>query len=768
MTVPPLLAKSTSKNEAPSPSRFLLNHLQDVYTSAVQVLDSTGNDQMNALKLEPSKWTARLRSVVTLAAALHDLGKANDHFQAMLDDNWDGTQQGLRHEWATLLILALPNWREWLTPALADSTDWDHALSAIAGHHPAHKRPSPPTEPQAGRTEIILLTGHPDFHDCQKWLRSTFQLSEPPFGLDVKRHLATSRSNSVFPELGYWCADAIDGWQSHSAEEKRFVAAVKACLIAADVAGSALPRTNMDAQQRRTWIASAFERKPTPEQLHQIVTDRLDGKELRPFQRAGAQTQSRVTFVRAGCGSGKTILADLWAAQRCPGKRLYICYPTTGTATEGFRDYFVDADQHSKFGADLFHGRAEVDLEMLAVTQEEPLEEPDDPEIEIFQRIESFESWSTPIVCCTVDTVLGLMQNNRRGLFGWPALAGAAFVFDEIHAYDELLFGALLRFLQEMHGVPVLLMTASLPVGRHEAIVELLHRQNETMHEVPGPADLEQLPRYHRWTGDISDPVGLVKAELASGGKVLWVSNTVNRVMRRAEETRDLWPMIYHSRYRYEDRVARHKDVIDAFQATGVALAICSQVAEMSLDLSASLLITDLCPVSALIQRLGRLNRRAVPGPPGKSNPPTMPFVVLEPLDDNGNLQALPYTEAELKTARKWLAELGIVPLSQADLATSWKNMDKSPAPRVGDSAWLDGGPTTQVHPLRKASPGITVLREQDLPLLRKGTPLVRLLLPMPDPRPLPWQKWRRCKGIPIAPAGTILYDNCRGAQWQK
>lgn len=768
MTVPYLLAKSTPKNETPSPSRFLRNHLEHVHASALQVLDSTGENQLNALGLEVSKWKARLRSVVALAAALHDLGKANNHFQEMLGENWDSTPQGLRHEWVTLLMLALPNWRKWLTPALTDSNDWDHVLSAIAGHHPAHKRPSPPTEPQGGRTEIVLYTGHPDFHACQDWLGSTFPLSDPPLGENVTRFLASARSNSVFPELRFWCADAIDVWQSRSADEKRFVAAVKACLLAADVAGSALPRTSMDAQQRQTWLAGAFERKPTPEQLHQIVTDRLDGKELRPFQRAGAQTQSRVTFVRAGCGSGKTILADLWAAQRCPGKRLYICYPTTGTATEGFRDYFVDADQHSKFGADLFHGRAEVDLEMLAVTQEDSLEDPDDAEIETFQRIESLESWSTPIVCCTVDTVLGLMQNNRRGLFGWPALAGAAFVFDEIHAYDELLFSALLRFLQEMRGVPVLLMTASLPVGRHRAIVALLQSQNESLQEIPGPIDLEQLPRYHRWTGDVGDPGGLVKAEFARGGKVLWVCNTVNRVMRRAEEAHALWPMIYHSRYRYEDRVARHKDVIDAFQAAGAALAICSQVAEMSLDLSASLLVTDLCPVSALIQRLGRLNRRAVPGGPGKLNPPTMPFLVLEPLDDNGKLQALPYTEEELATAREWLTKLGTAPLSQAVLAAAWQEMDKALAPCPGDSAWLDGGPTTQVKPLRKASLGITVLREQDLPLLRKGTPLVRLLLPMPDPRPLPWRNWRCWKGIPIAPAETILYDKCRGAQWQK
>ena len=47
-----------------------------------------------------------------------------------------------------------------------------------------------------------------------------------------------------------------------------------------------------------------------------------------------------------------------------------------------------------------------------------------------------------------------------------------------------------------------------------------------------------------------------------------------------------------------------------------MAEGVCSQVAEMSLDLSADLLVTDLAPAPALIQRLGRLNRRAEDGDP--------------------------------------------------------------------------------------------------------------------------------------------------------
>src|SRR5581483_4686256 len=91
--------------------------------------------------------------------------------------------------------------------------------------------------------------------------------------------------------------------------------------------------------ERDRWIAGAFDRKPTGEQLARVVSVKLGGQPLREFQRQIGGSTAPVTYVRAGCGSGKTAAAYHWAATQYPGRRLYFCYPTTGTATEGFRDY---------------------------------------------------------------------------------------------------------------------------------------------------------------------------------------------------------------------------------------------------------------------------------------------------------------------------------------------------------------------------------------------------------------------------------------------
>ena len=273
---------------------------------------------------------------------------------------------------------------------------------------------------------------------------------------------------------------------------------------------------------------------------------------------------------------------------------------------------------------------------------------------------------------------------------------------------------------------------------------------------------MEERPRYHKVIWASADIVSLVVEEVRAGGKVLWVSNTVKRVIDAAKraEGAGLAPLIYHSRFKYVDRVQRHKAVIDAFapnHTTG-ALAVTSQVSEVSLDLhGCTLLVTEQAPVPALIQRLGRLNRQA------KKGDPTRPFVVV-PLSPENHL---PYAPPDMEVAARWLARLPDTDISQRHLADAWVQIAENPPAAVA-SAWLDGGPRTTVSELREASPGITVILDQDV-ARATGRAFGKYTLPMPPPpKKLVWRSWPKSRGIPIAPIDSIVYDPKRGAEWRK
>ena len=66
------------------------------------------------------------------------------------------------------------------------------------------------------------------------------------------------------------------------------------------------------------------------------------------------------------------------------------------------------------------------------------------------------EPLGMPLVVATADSVLGLMANARKPVLSFPAIVQSAIVFDEVHAYDETLFGHLLIFLETFPRIPVL------------------------------------------------------------------------------------------------------------------------------------------------------------------------------------------------------------------------------------------------------------------------------------------------------------------------
>jgi len=115
----------------------------------------------------------------------------------------------------------------------------------------------------------------------------------------------------------------------------KLLALAKVMLLNADVAGSALP----GRATPRTGSATAW-RNGSARTILEVVSKRIghlpdETDERGRFQQRVSRSSAPITLVTAGCGSGKTVAAYLWAARQQAGKQLWITYPTTGTATEG-------------------------------------------------------------------------------------------------------------------------------------------------------------------------------------------------------------------------------------------------------------------------------------------------------------------------------------------------------------------------------------------------------------------------------------------------
>lgn len=94
-------------------------------------------------------------------------------------------------------------------------------------------------------------------------------------------------------------------------------------------------------------------------------------------------------------------------------------------------------------------------------------------------------------------------------------------------------------------------------------------------------------------------------------------------------------PAPHHSRFAPDDRKALDDEIESVFgendedcRSDEGVVAIATQTVEQSLDIDADLMITDLCPIDVLLQRIGRLHRHDRERPPGAE---TARCVVLTP-----------------------------------------------------------------------------------------------------------------------------------------
>ncbi len=121
--------------------------------------------------------------------------------------------------------------------------------------------------------------------------------------------------------------------------------------------------------------------------------------------------------------------------------------------------------------------------------------------------------------------------------------------------------------------------------------------------------------------GDIVNGVDGILARAKEGKRILVILNTVELAQKIfkeiAEKNKDnIYLKLIHSRFTFKDRKSIEDEIISTFsnpkpitEKEGKIL-VATQVVEASLDIDADILYTELAPIDALVQRMGRVWRR--------------------------------------------------------------------------------------------------------------------------------------------------------------
>lgn len=249
----------------------------------------------------------------------------------------------------------------------------------------------------------------------------------------------------------------------------------------------------------------------------------------------------------------------------------------------------------------------------------------------------------------TIDQALMAALKVRHAHLRGAALSRSLLVIDEVHASDAYM-NVVARGLVRDHlalGGQALLMSATLGAGARCAWLGMPLEKRGAAEAISYPA---------LWRSDDPSPISIAAAfaqdkmvapvlvptmdataaaeravaAARDGARVLVVRNTVNdavaawRVLVEADAALSLQvadgPALHHSRFAAEDRAVLDRAVEAAFgkgtSARGL-IAVGTQTLEQSLDIDADLLITDLCPMDVLLQRIGRLHRHQRSRPAG-------------------------------------------------------------------------------------------------------------------------------------------------------
>lgn len=394
------------------------------------------------------------------------------------------------------------------------------------------------------------------------------------------------------------------------------------------------------------------------------------------IQQAITETTAQMTapgilILEAQMGVGKTeaaLAAGEILASRFQAGGLFFGLPTQATANGIFdrlKNWAQTQSVDMMHSIRLAHGAAELNqayqqlLPGCTVTQEDNMEEG----ILVHPWFQgNKQALLSEFVIGTVDQLLLAALKQKHLVLRHLGLAGKVVVVDECHAYDAYMNQYLCRALAWLgcYHVPVILLSATLPAERRSALIQAY------LNHKPEDGDWQDSRGYPllTWTDhgqvhqktislspdrksiqcttiDAEQLPALLQHAMAQGGCAGLIVNTVKKAQELAATLRNALPafeiILFHAQFLMPDRAEKEQDLLCRLGKRSIPsqrdrlIVVGTQVLEQSLDIDFDLLVTELCPMDLLLQRIGRLHRHSRPCRPSGLQEPHC--VVLDHTD---------------------------------------------------------------------------------------------------------------------------------------
>lgn len=356
-----------------------------------------------------------------------------------------------------------------------------------------------------------------------------------------------------------------------------------------------------------------------------------------------------IMIIEAQMGLGKTEAA-LAAAEIIASKTqsggLFFGLPTQATSNGIFKRLAEWADSASEDGIHtirLTHSDAELNETYLEYFRNRAIINAEDEKNSNIIAHEWFsgnkKALLADFVVGTVDTALMAVLKQKYVTMRHIGLCGKIVVIDECHAYDAYMNKYLERLLWWLgaYKVPVILLSATLPVNRKESLLKS-YLNSVRQCSVEGTSGYPMIT----WSdngcaysnaintnisdksvsiifGITDDIIDTVSEKIRCGGCIGIICNTVKRVQDIAVLLEQSFPekriIVFHSRFISEDRRRKENELISILGKNSTedtrnnVIVVGSQVLEQSLDIDFDFLISEICPMDLLLQRIGRLHR---------------------------------------------------------------------------------------------------------------------------------------------------------------